>query len=168
GRGRRYALRGAPAAGKLVAPLEVLCVVTGDLDPPRRPSRAVDLHRRAEGSLQLCFQPALGGLARLRCTGPLGSHGSRLLHLRLDPSHAPFLPHRAPGDLNHLVIVADAEERTAVSGAKTALRDVLADRRRELEEPERIRDGRAVPADDLGDLLLREPELLRELLVPCR
>ena len=43
-----------------------------------------------------------------------------------------------------------------------------AHRGRELEQPERVRDGRAVLADALGDVLLREREVVLEVAVRLR
>jgi len=51
-------------------------------------------------------------------------------------------------------------------GAQPALGKEVPDRGRQLQQPHGVRDGRAIPAHRVRDLLLRHPELGRELLVP--
>ena len=58
-----------------------------------------------------------------------------------------------------------AAERTSVALGQATVDDRGLDRWREVEQPERVRDGRSGPTDALGDVVLGEPELVDELAV---
>ena len=64
--------------------------------------------------------------------------------------------------------VGGAEQRPGVTGAELALGHQLLDRRRQLEQPQGVGDGRPALADPVGDLLVGEAEVLDQLLVGRR
>ena len=63
---------------------------------------------------------------------------------------------------------SSAEQRARVAHREPLVLDHLAHRRRQLEQPDRVRDRAAVLADALGDLLLRQPELVDQALERAR
>jgi hypothetical protein len=77
---------------------------------------------------------------------------------------APLLGERLARQLLHRRAVLGPEERTAVPLAEAALFDQVEHLGRELEQAERVGDGRAVLADALGDRVLGVPVLVAEAL----
>src|SRR5690606_31702119 len=96
---------------QLVDPLEILGPVEGNFDLPPHSTAPADPDGRSEDPLQFFFQPALGGFPRAFLARPGRLFEARTLHLGLDLAHAPSLVHGATGELDHLVIVPDAQER---------------------------------------------------------
>src|SRR4030088_363690 len=64
--------------------------------------------------------------------------------------------------------VGRAEQRTGVAFPERVVLDEFLDRRRQLEQPEGVRDRHAAAPHARRDLLVRELEVLDELLVRGR
>src|SRR5262245_20475716 len=60
--------------------------------------------------------------------------GGELLH----PARREPFAHRTQRELQHLALALEREERTRLSGGELARAQVVLDRRRETEEPERV------------------------------
>src|SRR5262249_48905677 len=149
--------------------LQMIKVHVPDLDPTGLAGLVLGDHdRTAERAGQSLLEIAhrrrlLGSRRRAAVLGLLG-----LLDQRLGGAHRQLAVHplaRRPLDLGGLV---EREQRAGVAHRQPVVLDQLADRRRQLEQPDRVGDRAAVLADPLGDRLLGQPELVDQPLVRRR
>ena len=138
------------------------------------------------------MRPALPGSSSVIATGPPSARVSRSSRSRTDadfsrPGRRPAVL-RLPGLLDQRLGGADRqlalhhlagrpldlgglverEQRAGVAHRQPLVLDQLADRRRQLEQPDRVGDRAAVLADPLGDRVLGQPELVDQPLVRRR
>jgi hypothetical protein len=109
-----------------------------------------------------------GGRNSLRGRTPLLSAvdlSERRAHLLFEGTDGERLLRRTAGEPFLELSVRGHEEGTCMTRTEDTLPDESLDRRRELEEPERVRHRRPRSTDALGDLLVREVEILDQLLV---
>ncbi len=119
---------------------------------PRRSRRSVSTRSRS---------------ASRRLTGCVSRTGARLAqppHQLLGLADGQPLPDHGPEDVG-LALDAEPAERPPVPLREAAVGDRGLDIRVEVEQAQRVGDGRARLADALGDALLGEPELVDELAV---
>src|SRR5688500_9174128 len=121
-------------------------------------------HARAELAGQ-----ALLEVARIR-----GLWWRRLARVRLSAgatlrlAHAPALVDGLGRELGHRFVVAGREQRAAMTFAQVAGFDLVHHADRQLEQAERVRDRRAVLADQLTDRVDRVLVLVDQTLVRAR
>ncbi|GIU90254.1 MAG: hypothetical protein KatS3mg010_1353 [Acidimicrobiia bacterium] len=127
--------------------LEVVAEQLLELEEARRPQ----LRRARAGG---------GGLRR----AAVGPGADRLL----DVAHREVVLHGALRELLLERAIRGPEERARVAHPQRAVLHVPLDRRRELEQPEHVGDRRPGLADPLGHLVVREVEVLDQLLVGRR
>ena len=91
-----------------------------------------------------------------------------------EPTHWPLdIPHRQPevdrlpGERRGETRILEREQRARMPNRQPAVVQQGEHRRGELQEPEGIRDGRAVTSHRIGHVLLREVELGDESFVPA-
>jgi hypothetical protein len=83
----------------------------------------------------------------------------------LDRSDGELLGHGSAGERLLEGAVGSAEKGAGVPGRELAFADELLYGRGELEQPQRVGDGRSAAPDPGGESLVGEPEVLDELLV---
>ena len=97
--------------------------------------------------------------------GPFGGIVLALTNRFLDLAHREVLGDGAPRELLLERAVGGAEQRTGVAHAERAFLHVALDRRRQLQQAQRVRDRRPALADAGRDLVVREREVLDQLLI---
>src|SRR3989440_3892568 len=124
-------------------------------------------HLRAEPGQMLERVTHTGGERRID-----GCRTNARLLLRARPfcallggTHGQALLHDLPGELAAAVVVGDREHRARMSFGELPAFEHREHVVGEVEQPDRIRDGRLRAADALGDLSEREPELVEQYRV---
>src|SRR6266568_1105391 len=122
---------------------------------------------RAEPALQACREIPQGRGLRLRGPGGFALQGEQADE-RLGRPDGELLADHALSRLADRLLALEAEERPGVAHVELPVVHEVAHLGGEPEEPERVRDRRAVLSDALGDLLLGEAVVPNEDVVGLR
>src|SRR5690606_21341234 len=161
-------VEGRAAGEKLEDPLEILRAVERDLQLAFHAASPLDADVRSERTLQLLLELTLGRVARLFLPRATTRRTLRSLDLGLAVADAPPLLDRAPRELRNDAVVLRPEQRAGMPCRQAVLPNENAYAGRQLEQTDRIGDGRSVLPHDVRDLLLRDRNHLAQALVRLR
>src|SRR5690606_33073920 len=146
-------------------PLEILGSVERNFQLALHAPTTTDTDVGAERPLQLLLELPLRCIALLVVAGTAPARALRALHLGLDVPHAPAVLDRLPCQVRDRAITVDTEQRARMASRKATLGNQDTDAGGQLQQTDRVGDRRAVLADDIGDLLLRQGKFFTEPLV---